>query len=129
MQLYLIVSRSRSCFLVFRTCILFASACILLASAYFVSAGTAFAMIVSLLSSLSLGAAFWCRQVTAALDRSSLVAQLKSPSLGLSPGTQIFFPSDPLWETETTQRWTVHDAPTYVASIKPALESDVQKIV
>lgn len=91
------------------------------------SAGTAAAMIWSLLSSL--GAAFWCFQVTAALDRSSLISQLKSPSLGLSPGTRIFFPSDSHWVTETTQRWTVHDAPSYVASIRPALESDVQKIV
>ena len=57
----------------------------------------------------------------------SLIARLKSS--GLSMGTQIFFPSDPNYDEETTQRFTSYNAPTYVASIKPALPSDVSKIV
>ena len=50
-------------------------------------------------------------------------------SLDLSSGTEIFYPSDLNWTTETRQRYTVHDSPSYFASVKPALESDVQKLV
>ena len=63
------------------------------------------------------------------LNQSSIINKLKSLAGGLSPGTQIYYPSDANWSTETTQRYTVHDAPTYIASIKPAEESDVQKLV
>ena len=63
------------------------------------------------------------------LNHSSIIPRLKSLAGGFSPGTQIFYPSDANWLTETTQRYTVHDAPTYIASIRPAEESDVQKIV
>lgn len=48
---------------------------------------------------------------------------------GLSPGTQVFLPSDSDYTDETIQRWTIYDEPTYIASVKPALESDVQKVV
>ena len=47
----------------------------------------------------------------------------------LSPGSQVILPSDPNYASETTQRWTVYNGPTYQASIKPALPSDVQVIV
>lgn len=47
----------------------------------------------------------------------------------LSAGSKIFLPSDPNYVNETTQRYTTHDAPTYRASVKPALDTDVQKIV
>lgn len=47
----------------------------------------------------------------------------------LSPGTQIYFPSDANYSTEVTQRWSKFEAPTYYAAIKPALASDVQTIV
>ena len=57
------------------------------------------------------------------------VKRLKSLAGGLSSETQIFYPSDANWLTETTQRYTVHDAPKYIASIRPAEESDVQKVV
>ncbi|KAK3687416.1 hypothetical protein B0T22DRAFT_489312 [Podospora appendiculata] len=50
-------------------------------------------------------------------------------NLRLSPSTQVFSSTDPNFQTETTQRYTSHDAPTYLQSVKPALESDVQKIV
>ncbi|OCL02959.1 FAD-binding domain-containing protein [Glonium stellatum] len=68
-------------------------------------------------------------QLAVAYDPANIAVQLTSSSIGLSPGTHIFFPTDQNWTTETTQRYTVHDAPGYIASIKPALESDVQKIV
>lgn len=63
------------------------------------------------------------------LESFQCVNRFEITVVGLSSGTRIFYPSDPDWLMETTQRYTVHDAPTYVASIKPALESDVQKIV
>ena len=78
---------------------------------------------------ISLGVALLCFRNVLAVNQSLIVTQLKSPTLGLSPATQIFFRSDPNWLTETTMRYTVHDAPTYIASIKPVLESDIQKIV
>lgn len=46
-----------------------------------------------------------------------------------SPNTQIFFPSDPNYVNKTTQRWNTYSAPSYVASIKPGTETDVQKVV
>lgn len=55
------------------------------------------------------------------------LTQLKS--WNLSPGTKILLPSDSNYVNETTQRYTTHDAPTYRASVKPALDTDVQKIV
>lgn len=47
----------------------------------------------------------------------------------LSQGSGIYLPSDENWEDETTQRWNLWNAPTYVISVKPALVEDVQKIV
>lgn len=46
-----------------------------------------------------------------------------------SPKTQIYFPDDPNWTNETTQRWNIYSAPSYVASIKPGSEEDVQRVV
>jgi len=67
--------------------------------------------------------------VTASSDAISVVQQLSSSNFGLSPGTEIFLRSDENWANETTQRYTIHDAPTYFASVKPVDECDVQKIV
>ncbi|KAI9872699.1 MAG: hypothetical protein M1830_001294, partial [Pleopsidium flavum] len=47
----------------------------------------------------------------------------------LSPGAEIYFPSNANYTTEVTQRWSIFEAPTYYAAIKPALASDVQTIV
>ena len=47
----------------------------------------------------------------------------------LSPGAEIYFPSDPSYVNETTQRWTVYEEPSYVAAIKPAIADDVRAIV
>jgi hypothetical protein len=47
----------------------------------------------------------------------------------LSPGAEIYFPSQANFTTEVTQRWTIFEAPTYYAAIKPAIPSDVQAIV
>ena len=47
----------------------------------------------------------------------------------LSQGSGIYLASDENWENETTQRWNLWNAPTYVVSVKPALVEDVQKVV
>jgi hypothetical protein len=47
----------------------------------------------------------------------------------LSPAAEIILPSDSEWSSEVTQRWTIHDAPSYAGAIKPATEKDVQNIV
>ncbi|KAL4997559.1 FAD-binding domain-containing protein [Aspergillus recurvatus] len=48
---------------------------------------------------------------------------------GLSPGAEIFYASDPDWDTEVTQRWTLVGAPTFYGAIKPATEQDIQHVV
>ena len=88
------------------------------------------ASIMSILQLLLSGTILLSLQASASpLNQSSIISRLQSLAGGFSPETQIFYPSDADWLTETTQRYTVHDAPTYIASIKPAKESDVQKIV
>lgn len=62
----------------------------------------------------------------AGTDLKSILTQSKN---NWSPKTEIFFPSDANWLTETTQRWNIYSAPTYLASIKPGTEADVQKVV
>ncbi|GLA24796.1 hypothetical protein AnigIFM63326_001079 [Aspergillus niger] len=47
----------------------------------------------------------------------------------LSPGAQIFLPSDTNYTEDVTQRWTTYDAPTYIGAIKPATVKDIQNIV
>ena len=47
----------------------------------------------------------------------------------LSKTSEIFLPSESNYTLETTQRWNAFSAPTYVVSVKPATDSDVQKIV
>ena len=78
---------------------------------------------VTLLVSIQFAAA------AVALDAAGVFAQLNSPIVGLSPGTRVFLRTDSNWTNGTTQRYTTHDAPSYVASVKPALASDVQKVV
>lgn len=48
---------------------------------------------------------------------------------GLSPGAEIFVPSDLGYSTQVTQRWNLYDAPTYFGAIKPAIEEDVAHVV
>ena len=55
------------------------------------------------------------------------LAALFGPSL--SPGAEIFLRSDSQWSTQVTQRWTIHEAPSYAGAIKPATEEDIQNIV
>ena len=64
----------------------------------------------------------------AALNASNIVQRLSSSALGLSPGTKVFLRTDPGFANETA-RYTIHDPPTYIVAVRPALESDVQKIV
>lgn len=64
----------------------------------------------------------------AALNAPTIVQHLSSSSLGLSPSTKILLKADPGFVNETA-RYTIHDPPTYIVAVQPALESDVQKIV
>ncbi|KAM0796584.1 FAD-dependent oxidase [Usnea florida] len=65
--------------------------------------------------------------LAASSNQTQVLAALKVS--GLSPFTQIILASDTNYKDETVQRWTIHDQPTYIASVKPALKSDVQKII
>ena len=47
----------------------------------------------------------------------------------LSPEASFYLPSDPNYKMETTQRWTTYSEPSYVISVKPSTEQDVQSIV
>ena len=47
----------------------------------------------------------------------------------LSQGSEVFLPSQSNYTQETTQRWNAFSAPTYIVSVKPASDRDVQKIV
>ena len=47
----------------------------------------------------------------------------------LSPEASVYLPSDNNYTLETTQRWNAFSAPMYVVSVKPATDSDVQRIV
>jgi hypothetical protein len=64
-----------------------------------------------------------CITVNAATNLTALFG----PSL--SPGAKIYSASTTNYSQEVTQRWTLHDAPTYVGAIKPATEADIQNIV
>ena len=79
--------------------------------------------LVTLLASIQFATA------AVALDAAGVFARLNSPIVGLSPGMRVFLRTDSNWTNETTQRYTTHDAPSYLASVKPALASDVQKVV
>lgn len=47
----------------------------------------------------------------------------------LSKAAAVYLPSENNYTLETTQRWNAFSAPTYVVSVKPANDLDVQKIV
>ncbi|RFU27488.1 hypothetical protein B7463_g8856, partial [Scytalidium lignicola] len=47
----------------------------------------------------------------------------------LSPSAEVFYLTDSNWINETIQRWTTVGEPTFFASIKPSLVSDIQTIV
>ncbi|TVY40550.1 FAD-linked oxidoreductase [Lachnellula occidentalis] len=47
----------------------------------------------------------------------------------LSAGSEVFLPSDPAYANQTTARWEITAAPTYVVAVKPDSIVDVQKIV
>lgn len=58
---------------------------------------------------------------TVAYDITALLSEL-------SPSTEVFYPSDANW-TDSIQRWTTYDEPTFVAALKPASVEDLQTIV
>ena len=47
----------------------------------------------------------------------------------LSKSSDIYLPSDINYAQETIPRWNAFSAPTYIVSVKPATDHDVQKIV
>ncbi|PKX89314.1 FAD-binding oxidoreductase [Aspergillus novofumigatus IBT 16806] len=47
----------------------------------------------------------------------------------LSPEAQIYFPADPDYNKQVKQRWSTFASPSYIATIKPATEQDVQNTV
>lgn len=47
----------------------------------------------------------------------------------LSPGAKVFFPSDANYSSEVTLRSSSFEQPTYLATVQPAVTSDVQIIV
>lgn len=78
----------------------------------------------ALVASVGIASAF--AAAVPAVDLKSVLQQTKNK---WSPNTQIFFPTDPNYTNETTQRWNFYSAPSYLASIKPGSEADVQKVV
>jgi len=55
------------------------------------------------------------------------ITALFGPSL--SKGAEIFLPTESDYAENVTQRWTLHDAPSYLGAIQVATEGDVQNIV
>ena len=47
----------------------------------------------------------------------------------LSKKSAVYLPSENNYTLETTQRWNAFSAPTYIVSVKPTTDLDVQKIV
>ncbi|KAL9039404.1 MAG: hypothetical protein Q9180_002547 [Flavoplaca navasiana] len=68
---------------------------------------------------------------TALIERAgpNLKTLLSEPGRKWCPGTQVFFPGQKNYASLTTQRWSIYEAPSYLAAIKPACVADVQKVV
>ncbi|ESZ91465.1 hypothetical protein SBOR_8150 [Sclerotinia borealis F-4128] len=49
----------------------------------------------------------------------------------LSPGSEVWLPNEANYTSAITQRWTIYPPaePTYLIALKPALPSDIQKII
>ncbi|MCJ1282144.1 hypothetical protein MMC26_001467 [Xylographa opegraphella] len=47
----------------------------------------------------------------------------------LSSASAVYLPSEANYSVDTTQRWNAFRAPTYIISVKPTTDSDVQKII
>jgi fumiquinazoline A oxidase len=47
----------------------------------------------------------------------------------LSPGAEIFLPSQANYSEDVIERWTTYEAPSYIGAIKPAIVTDIQNIV
>lgn len=47
----------------------------------------------------------------------------------LSKDSAVYLPSESNYTLETTQRFNVFSAPTYIVSVKPTTDRDVQKII
>lgn len=69
--------------------------------------------------------------VVAALSATASAAANLTAIFGghLSSGAQILYPTSPNYTTQVQQRWTTWDQPSFIGTIKPATEGDVQTIV
>lgn len=85
-------------------------------------------MLRTTLMSLALCMATHSGAAAAAAVHPSSPCNISVPGIGLSEGSQIFFPTSDGWDDETI-RWTEYNAPTYSVAVRPALESDVQALV
>ena len=47
----------------------------------------------------------------------------------LSSTSEVYLPSESNYTLETTQRWNAFSAPTYIISVKPTTDLDIQNIV
>lgn len=47
----------------------------------------------------------------------------------LSKGSELDLPSNSNYTQEAVQRWNAFSAPSYIVSVKPATEEDIQTIV
>ncbi|MCJ1397126.1 hypothetical protein MMC11_000318 [Xylographa trunciseda] len=47
----------------------------------------------------------------------------------LSPASRVHLPTDPNYSNETIQRWNIFNPPTYIVSVQPALDTDVQEVI
>ena len=68
---------------------------------------------------------------TSLAERASpdLKALLSRPQKNWCSGTQVFYSGQANYQDLTTQRWTTYEAPSYLASVKPACVEDVKTIV
>ena len=89
-------------------------------------------MLAKLAVLLSLGASTLAGSVSYALTERAtpnIKSLLAQPQHAWCSGTQVLFPGQANYANLTTQRWSTYEAPTYIASVKPACVQDVITIV
>jgi hypothetical protein len=65
-------------------------------------------------------------QVSFSLSGDDIARQLRS---SLSPESGIYLPNDPQWQKKALQLWSQWKAPTFIVSVKPKQQQDLQKVV
>ena len=84
------------------------------------------ALLLSFSTSALGGSVSYALMERATPDLKSLLSQ---PQHAWCSGTQVFFPGQANYANLTTQRWSTYEAPSYLASVKPACVQDVITIV